>query len=235
MQQHSFIREPIYLLIGYLVYLGLRLSILENVRARAFENADAVIRFERWLGVFQEQSIQAWMLENAHNLVMFFNWFYTVGFFPVILPFAVVMFISYRRHYRYYRNVLVVSILITWSIYAIYPLAPPRLIVGEGFIDTVAALGPDLYTSKDSMELYNAFSAMPSMHFGWTALVGLIAFRTGHTLLRVIGITYPALMFIAVIVTGNHYIVDPLVGGLVVYASLRIPPLLARRERLELN
>ena len=172
------------------------------------KNANAVIALERWLGVFHEQSILAWMLEHAHNLVISFNWFYAVGFFPVILPFAVIMFISYRRHYRYYRSVLAVSILITWSIHAIYPLAPPRLIVGEGFIDTIASLSPDLYMSKDSLELYNAFSAMPSMHFGWTALVGLIVFRTGHTALRVIGIAYPALMFI---------------GGLVVYASLRIP------------
>jgi hypothetical protein len=190
------------------------------------ENANAVIALERWLGIFHEQSIQTWMLEHAHNLVISFNWFYTVGFFPVILPFAVIMFISYRRHYRYYRyyrSVLVVSILITWSIYAIYPLAPPHLIVGEWFIDTVASLGSDLYMFKDSLELYNAFSAMPSMHFGWTVLVGLIVFRTGHTALRVIGIAYPALMFIAVIVTGNHYVADPLIGGLVVYASLRIP------------
>ena len=57
--QHPFIREPIYLLTGYLVYLGLRLSVLENIRARAFENANAVIALERWLGVFHEQSIQA--------------------------------------------------------------------------------------------------------------------------------------------------------------------------------
>ena len=106
------------------------------------------------------------MLEHAQSLVIFFNWFYTVGFFPVILPFAVIIFISYRRHYRHYRNVLVVSILITWTLYAIYPLAPPRRIAGEGFIDTIAALGPDLYTFKDSLDLYNAFSAMPSMHLG---------------------------------------------------------------------
>ena len=47
-QQPRFIREPIYLLIGYLMYLGLRLSVLENVRTRAAyagvrKNADAVM------------------------------------------------------------------------------------------------------------------------------------------------------------------------------------------------
>jgi membrane-associated phospholipid phosphatase len=71
---------------------------------------------------------------------------------------------------------------------------------------------------------------MPSMHFGWTALVGLIIFRTGRPALRILGVVYPALMFIAVIVTGNHYVVDPIAGGLVLYVSLRIPGLLARRE-----
>lgn len=114
--------------------------------------------------------------------------------------------------------------------YALYPLAPPRLIVGEGFIYTIAALGPDLYTSKDSLELYNAFSAMPSMYFGWTALAGLIVYRTGYTAFKVVGIAYPTLMFIAVIVTGNHYVIDPIAGGLVVYASLRIPALITRRD-----
>ena len=59
------------------------------------------------------------MLEHAQNLIIFFNWFYTIGFFLVILPLAVIMFISYRQHYRHYRNVLAVSILITWMMYAI--------------------------------------------------------------------------------------------------------------------
>ena len=72
---------------------------------------------------------------------------------------------------------------------------------------------------------------MSSTHFGWTALVGLIVYRAGHTAFKVVGIAYPSLMFIAVIVTGNHYyVINPIAGGLVVYASLRIPALITRRD-----
>jgi hypothetical protein len=209
----------VLLVVTYVAYLLLRYSLLEDVEARAFANADAVIALERALGVYREADIQGWMLEYAHGAVVFFNWFYTLGFFPIILPIAVLVFLAWPRTFAYYRDVFLFSLVITWALYVLFPLAPPRLLAPEGFVDTVAAFGPDIYTSKESQNFYNAYSAMPSMHFGWPALYGVMFLRTGRWWLQVVAFAYPALLFMAVIVTANHFFVDPMVGGLVVVVS----------------
>jgi hypothetical protein len=218
------------LAVMYLVYLALRYTILENVEATAFRNADAVIALERATGTYWEPNIQQWALEHAHWAVVFFNWSYTLGLFPIILPVAVLMFFRWPKTFSYYRDVFLISMVLTWVIYAAFPLAPPRLMVGEGFVDSVALYGPDLYSSRESKEFYNAFSAMPSMHFGWPMLYGVVFWRTGRRLLRVLAVAYPALIFAAVVVTANHYFLDPIVGGLVVVASFRLRRLLLGGE-----
>jgi hypothetical protein len=210
------------LVLAYVVYLLLRYSVLEDVRATAFANADAVIAFEKSLGIFHEAAIQGWMLENARWVVLGFNWFYTLGFFPVILPIAILLFLVWPKTFTYYRDVFLISLVLTWTLYALFPLAPPRMIPSEGFVDAMVLLGPDIYTSRESQSFYNAYSAMPSMHFGWPLLYGVMLFRTRRPWLRAMAVTYPTLLFIAVIVTGNHYFLDPIVGALVIIASFRL-------------
>ena len=66
---------------------------------------------------------------------------------------------------------------------------------------------------------YNAYAAMPSMHFGWAVLFGVFFLRVPNGLAKIFGVVYPALMLLAVIVTANHYIIDAIAGGLLVLAS----------------
>ncbi len=59
----------------------------------------------------------------------------------------------------------------------------------------------------------NQYAAMPSLHAGWDLLVGLaIAGAAGSLWLRVAGYLLPVLMVAAVILTGNHYLVDVVAG-----------------------
>ncbi len=210
------------LALAYLVYLLLRYSVLENVEATAFANADAVIALERTLGIYHEVDIQRWMLEHAQWAVLLFNWFYTLGFFPVILPIAILVFLVWPRTFSYYRDVFLISLVLTWTLYSLFPLAPPRMLPGEGFVDAMVALGPDIYSSRESQSFYNAYSAMPSMHFGWPVLYGVMFFRTRRRWLQVAAFVYPAILFAAVIVKGNHYFVDPIVGAIVIFTSFRL-------------
>jgi hypothetical protein len=72
------------------------------------------------------------------------------------------------------------------------------------------------------MSLYNPYSAIPSMHFGWPALFGVMFFRTGIRLLRFAAFAWPAVVLFAVVATANHYFIDIVAGGLVVLASFGI-------------
>jgi membrane-associated phospholipid phosphatase len=64
----------------------------------------------------------------------------------------------------------------------------------------------------------NQYAAMPSLHFAWSAwctLVFLPSLRRPWA--RILAISYPFLTLFAIVVTGNHYIIDA-VGGAVILA-----------------
>ena len=124
--------------------------------------------------------------------------------------------------YIQFRRVFLITLVMTWLIYITFPLAPPRLIPAEGFVDTVAAFGPNFYTSKESMDLYNPYSAMPSMHFGWMVLVAIWFSRSSGRTITGIAFGYAFLTLVAIVVTANHYFIDAVVGAMVVSLAFGI-------------
>jgi hypothetical protein len=72
---------------------------------------------------------------------------------------------------------------------------------------------------------------MPSLHFGWDLLIGIALVRHGRFMpIRILGVVMPIAMFFAVVATANHFILDPIVGGVVVLVCLLLAELLERRS-----
>lgn len=215
-------RETAFIVAAYFVYLGLRVTALSDVAPTGAVNSGQVIAFERRLGLFFEPTAQAWLLEHAHWFILFSNWFYSFGFFPVLIGVSLIWLWFSPASFVHYRRVFLISLAITWLLYITFPLAPPRLVPAEGFVDTIAAFGPSFYSSKESLEMYNAYSAMPSMHFGWMVLVAIAVYRTGRPWLRAVAVAYPLMTLVVIVVTANHYWIDAVAGVAVVMLSFSI-------------
>ncbi|GIW16771.1 MAG: hypothetical protein KatS3mg063_2624 [Tepidiforma sp.] len=70
---------------------------------------------------------------------------------------------------------------------------------------------------------------MPSLHFGWALLLGAVVAWVGrHPLALAFGIAWPVAMFFAVVMTGNHFILDAVLGGIVSFAGFGIALLIER-------
>jgi membrane-associated phospholipid phosphatase len=80
---------------------------------------------------------------------------------------------------------------------------------------------------------YNVHAAMPSLHFGWTLLFGVIFLRLLNTWLKILGLIYPVMTFFAITITGNHYILDAVGGAVLAVVSFTILEL-GVRHRLSL-
>jgi membrane-associated phospholipid phosphatase len=101
------------------------------------------------------------------------------------------------------------------------PTAPPRLMHGLGIADTVGLSGHD--TGSFAGIKFNPYAAMPSMHVGWSLLVGLIGFRVARRrIVRVLFLVHPVVMAMTVTATGNHYFLDSIVGVLVALSAAAI-------------
>ena len=177
-------------------------------------NADRVADLERRLGIFWERGMQK--LFTRHQAGMpFWNALYPVSQ-VVVLP--ATLFLVYQRRrsaYAFVRNLSVLSWVggVVW--YARQPVAPPRL-AEQGFVDTVSTQTFFDLDSRFIRAFYNPVAAMPSLHVGMAPVVAWALWRLAPWgVARWLGLAYPVLVTIAVIVTGNHYILD-VVGGLAV-------------------
>ena len=217
------------LLGGYFVYMYTRALVFSDFQGTALANARRVIEFEKNFGFFWEPGWQSWAIASAKSLVIFFNWAYIVTFWPIIITSAVILYFTNRSRYKYYRNVVLLSFVIALVGFMLFPLAPPRMIA-EHFVDTIKAFGPSGYASREFANYYNAYAAMPSLHFSWTVMFGVMFLRSHNRLVKVFGVVYPALTLFAITITGNHYIMDAVGGGLLILASFLAMELGFRRR-----
>ena len=220
--ENRYAREGTLLVLGYAAYMLLRQVFPEDLEAVGRANAAKVIEVERALGVYWEPTIQSSLLAEASWVVTFFNWAYSLGFLPVLVPGALVLMTLRYDTFVYFRRVFLISYVMTWALWLTLPVTPPRLMPEEGFIDAIEVLGPAFYNSKQAIAFYNQHSAMPSMHFGWTLLFSVMLLRTGSRALRLFGALYPVAAFGAIIVTANHYFLDAVAGGVIIGCAFAI-------------
>jgi uncharacterized membrane protein len=98
-------------------------------------------------------------------------------------------------------------------IHALYPLAPPRMVPGLGFVDTVAQFGPTVYSSGSvTADEANRLAAMPSLHAGWALLVAIAVVSASRHPWRWWVMLHPALMTLTIIATANHWWLDAVFG-----------------------
>ena len=219
---NKYVVELAIFAVGYLFYISVKRLFVPDLETVAFENAHKLIELEVTLRFFWEPDIQSWLLDNMRWVVVFFNWAYTLAFFPILIPAAVYLFVFRHKTYVYYRSIFLISYPATWLLYLTVPTAPPRLLQEFGFVDTIQSMGPALYNDRNAAALFNEFSAMPSMHFGWTLLFAIIFLKSRHLPLKLLGVLYPGVSLGAIVVTGNHYIIDAIVGGGIIVGSYSI-------------
>ena len=216
LRSHAF--ELAILVVAYFTYMYTKSWVYDDFQTTAFNNAWRVIMFESDLGIFWEPLMQGWAIDSAQALVVFFNWAYIVTFWPIVLTSAAILYFTNRSQYRYYRNVVLVSLVIAVIAFMVFPLAPPRMMTMY-FLDTIQIYGPSEYASREMVNYFNAFAAMPSLHFAWTLMFGIIFVKTSYIWLKVFGIIYPIVTLFAITITANHYLTDAFGGGLVILTA----------------
>jgi hypothetical protein len=183
--------------------------------AAARDHTDGIVALERHLHLFGERAIQ----RAAHwvpTLPTLLGIAYIVLHFLGTAAFLIWLHRKHPRSFPVVRNTLIAGTGVALSIYLLYPVAPPRL-AGLGFVDTVTHNAKVNLSSDLLGSLYNPFAAVPSLHFGYALLVGVTVARLakGRTA-RAIGWSYPAVMLLVIVATGNHFFFDAAGGALAI-------------------
>jgi hypothetical protein len=214
-------KELLYIAVFYGVYSVIRnqfgsASVSESM---ALHHAEWVIRIERDLRLFHEETIQEWFL-GWRSFIQFWNLFYGTFHFVVTTFCLLWLFARFPERYARWRTTLAVTTALALIGFATFPLLPPRLLPsGYGFVDTLAQFGGIWSFDSGAMsKVSNQYAAMPSLHFAWSTWCALVLVPTLRPRwLKALAIAYPVLTLFAITVTGNHYWLDA-AGGAAILA-----------------
>lgn len=194
----------------------------------AKEHAHWIVEVEEGAGVAIESSVQEalgsgisiWLLNSVYLAAQL-----------IVIPAALIY--TYRQDRGVYlalRNTLLVAWLIAIPVYALFPVAPPRL-AEIGLIDTVSDQTGVEFSGRSSM-FYNPLAAVPSLHAGFAVAIGIaLALVVARPWLKLLAVMWGPIVMVAVVATGNHFVFD-IAAGLVVMCiamlAAAIPALLRR-------
>lgn len=212
-QPHTALRELAALVALYALYEVFR-GFADGTLEVARRNTEQIVALERSTGIFWEREIQR-LAEAVPSLPMLLGVAYIVLHFGATTVALVWVYRRHRRHFALVRTTLVVSTAIALTIYIAYPAAPPRL-AALGFSDTVSTHAGVNLSSDLLGSLYNPFAAVPSLHFGYALLVGVVVARlAGSRAWRLAGALYAPFVLFVIVATGNHFVFDAAAGGAV--------------------
>ncbi|MEM9515160.1 MAG: phosphatase PAP2 family protein, partial [Actinomycetota bacterium] len=126
-------KEASIVLVFYLAYSWIRNQFGSNaiadngIPAAAFTNAERVIRFESWIGLYHEQTVQEWFLPYR-GFIQFWNVYYGTAHFIVTLGVFVLLFVKRKDVFPQWRNTLAAMTGLAIVGFAFFPLMPPRLL-----------------------------------------------------------------------------------------------------------
>jgi hypothetical protein len=208
------------LVLGWLLWLYDAVNNLAAIHLHAaLDHATGIFRVERFLHVDPEVALNRWI--GAHHFVgVVLANFYDDAHFVVTL--GLLGWLWWRRPSIYppLRNTLVLTNVIGFVVFWLYPVAPPRMLAGDGFVDVVAITHSwGAWHSGALASSANQLAAMPSLHMAWALWCGAAMWLTARRpLLRVVAVAYPLVTVIAVLGTANHFFLD-LVGGALTFAA----------------
>ncbi|MEI7033704.1 phosphatase PAP2 family protein [Streptomyces pratensis] len=219
--------ELLLIRVVYSAYAQVRLAATAG-RPLAEEHGRQIHAIEQWLHI----DIEHWVNHTVVRITWlseFFDYYYLTFHFIVPLTILGVLYVRRPADYRWVRSSIGFATLLALVGFWLYPLAPPRLMPGLGFIDTVHGVQdfakPDYGTLTT---VTNQYAAMPSLHFGWSLWCGVVIVMLAPRMwMKALGLLHPLFTIAAIVATANHWVLDAVGGALVVALGFALTYLLS--------
>jgi hypothetical protein len=223
-----FLREA-----GVVVGLYALWQLAGNLATGGYSSAIAHARWvwqaERTVGLPSEVHVQRLVLPHP-LLAQIANIYYATMHFGMLIAMLIWLFARHREAYPAVRNVMAASTAICLFI-SFIPVAPPRLLPGDGVVDLAARYGESVYAAVGSAAGADQLSAMPSVHVAWSLLVAWAVITRARSRWRWLILLHPLVTVFVVVATGNHYWADGIVAAVIDAVVILVLTLMTRRLR----
>lgn len=207
------------LYVGYCITRTFASTAFAPARGRALD----ILAFEKsW-----RFDVESWLNDQflRHDwIAVFSSYWYATTHYLVTLGALIWVYRRGATEYLTARRALVLASLIGLTCYLLMPTAPPRLV--GGYAD-ILSLHADIgwwsqngSAPKGMGNITNELAAFPSLHAGWSLWVAIVLIRAGvPRMVQAAGLAYAATMALVIVGTGNHWVLDAVVGWSVVVVS----------------
>ena len=218
-------RELLFAVALYGVYDAIR-GVIDGSTVRAQRDGHDLLTIERLLHVDPERFLNH-SLDHLAALAVPACYFYATLHFLVTPGVLIWAYCARPAAYQEARSVLAVVTLGALAGFWWFPTAPPRLLAGARFQDTLAHFsawgwwGSDASVPAAAQAIANQYAAMPSLHLAWATWCGATVYGlTRRRAVKVAAVSYPVLTALVVLGTANHYLLDVL-AGVALWAAAR--------------
>jgi PAP2 superfamily len=183
---------------------------LEGSVETALRHARAVLRLERLVDLNIEPDVIA--LAAGNELGHVIGWAYGDIHVPALFAFMSAACLLAPDRYPFLRTTFVLSFVPAVLVIGLYPLAPPRWLteLGLGPAPAQEALADTFKTLAG-----NSTAAAASQHFGYAFFIAAASlWLWPRSPAAWATLVYPVFVFLVVVGTANHYVLDCVVGVL---------------------
>jgi hypothetical protein len=234
-QRPSLRRRPVWwheaglVLVAYVLYSVVRNAIHPELGA-AERHGLRIQRLQDALGISWERALnhavaaREWLAQPMDYYYASLHFVIT----PVVLAW---LFLRHPHVYRGARTVLFSTTLLALACFYLYPVAPPRLVPGLGYVDTVVRFHTwGSLADPQIAERSNQYAAMPSLHLAWAAWCAVTVFVLARrSWVRALAVLYPVATVVVILGTGNHFVLDAVGGVVVLVAGFGVQRLVSGR------
>ena len=194
----------------------------------SFSHARDLVGAERATGLLIEPNVQHWAVHAGWPAEVA-RWGYANLHFKGSCLMLGILYFGFRGSFGFVRNAVFAAMAISVIGYALFPTAPPRFLPELGLDPSSSVTGNNPLLSHPGDALFNPFAAVPSMHVGLSViLAGSLGMLVRPWPLRALFFAYPLLMTYVVVASGNHFVLDAVLGVLTALLATGVASLLAR-------
>lgn len=195
---------------------------LEGTVETSLAHARSVRELEAFVGLDVEGPFIRFGATPPYDGIL--QWMYTGIHVPALFGFMAAAWVFAPERYTRLRTIYVVSFLPAMLAIGLYPLAPPHWISELGF--GPAPEQAELAGSFQTL-LHNSTAAVASQHFGFAIFIAAASlWLAPRSPIAWVVPAYPALVFVVIVGTGNHYVLDCVVGTLTFVCGALVAALL---------
>lgn len=211
------------LILGLWVLYSLARLLADTNMQPALQRANELLDIEGLIGIQWEVPLNRFFTDYRLIGLLGSYWYATLHY---VVTAGVLIWLWRLGADRYgpARRALVLGTLMGLIAYISLPTAPPRFI--GGYVDVLSLHAADGWWGGDASAprglggLTNELAAFPSLHAGWSLWVALaLQIYASRKWVRMLGWLYALGTCVVIVGTGNHWVIDAIVGWMVIVAG----------------